>query len=88
MDTAGEAEGGANWESSIDTYSLPYVKYIANEKFYKQGAQLGTQWQPRGVGLGGGGREFKRKGTYVYLWLIHTVVGQKPMQHCKEWFSN
>ena len=26
---------------------------------------------------------FKRRGTYVRLWLIHTVVWQKPIQHCK-----
>ena len=24
-----------------------------------------------------------REGTYVYLWLIHVLVGQKPTQHCK-----
>ena len=29
-----------------------------------------------------GGR-FKREGTYVYLWLIHVDVWQKPTQHCK-----
>ena len=29
------------------------------------------------------GGSFKREGTYVYLWLIHTVVRQKPTQHCK-----
>ena len=27
----------------------------------------------------GGGRE----GTYVYPWLIHTDVWQKPVQYCK-----
>ena len=26
---------------------------------------------------------FKREGTYVYLWLIHVDVWQKPTQHCK-----
>jgi len=30
-----------------------------------------------------GGR-FKREGTYVYLWLIHVDVWQKPIQYCKE----
>ena len=30
-----------------------------------------------------GGREFKRKGRYVYLWLIHVDVYQKPTQYCK-----
>jgi len=29
-----------------------------------------------GVGSG-------RQETYVYLWLIHVVVWQKPTQHCK-----
>ena len=28
-----------------------------------------------------GGR-FKREGTYVYLWLIHADVPQKPTQFC------
>ena len=31
----------------------------------------------------GGGKEVKREGTYVYLWLIHVEVWQKPTQHCK-----
>jgi len=40
--------------------------------------------QTRVVGWedGRGGR-FKREGTYIYLWLIHVVVWQKPIQHCK-----
>ena len=25
----------------------------------------------------------RRERTYVYLWLIHTDVWQKPTQHCK-----
>ena len=25
----------------------------------------------------------KREGIYVYLWPIHIVVQQKPIQHCK-----
>ena len=28
-------------------------------------------------------RKFKREGTYVYLWLIHVDVWQKPKQYCK-----
>ena len=26
---------------------------------------------------------FKREGTYIYLWLTHTVVWQKQIQQCK-----
>ena len=29
-----------------------------------------------------GGRS-KKDGTYVYLWLIHVDVWQKPTQYCK-----
>ena len=46
---------------------------------------VGMGWDGMGwAGLGweGGGR-FKRKETYVYLWLIHVDVWQKPTQHCK-----
>ena len=32
MNTAGEGEAGASWESSIEIYTLPYVEQIANEK--------------------------------------------------------
>ena len=31
----------------------------------------------------GGGREFQEEGTYVYLWLIHVDVWQKPTQYYK-----
>ena len=42
-----------------------------------QGTQTRALKQPRGV------RRFKRVGTYVYLWLIHVDVWQKPTQYCK-----
>ena len=29
------------------------------------------------------GERFNRDGVYVYLWLIHAGVWQKPTQHCK-----
>ena len=28
-------------------------------------------------------RRFMRKRAYVYLWLIHVDVWQKPIQYCK-----
>ena len=33
--------------------------------------------------LCGVGRRVQREGTYVYLWLIHADVWQKPTQYCK-----
>ena len=35
------------------------------------------------MGAGGGREKLKREGTYVYRWLIHIVVQQKPTRHCK-----
>ena len=29
------------------------------------------------------GRTFKREGTYVYLWMTHVEVWQKPTQYFK-----
>ena len=29
------------------------------------------------------GQRFKREGIYVYLWLTHVDVWQKPAQYCK-----
>ena len=29
------------------------------------------------------GGKFKREDTYVYLWLIHVDVWQKPTKYCK-----
>ena len=26
---------------------------------------------------------FEKKGTHIYLWLIHAAVWQKPTQYCK-----
>ena len=46
--------------------------------YFVQGAQTGALWQPRGVaGI------FKREGTYIPLWLIHSDVWQKSSQYCK-----
>ena len=49
-----------------------------------QGAQPGAPRQPRRVGWDGGWEEGSRgRETYIYLWLIHADVWQKPTQHCK-----
>ena len=37
VDTEREEEGGMNWESSIETYILQYVKQIANVKLLHLG---------------------------------------------------
>ena len=45
-------------------------------------SQFSVTTERGGMGREVGGR-FKREGTYVYLWLIHVDVWQKPSQYCK-----
>ena len=79
MDTWEEGEGGMNRESSIDIYTLTYVKQIVSGDLLSS-TELGALWQPKGVRWG---RGFKREGTFVYQCLLHADVRQKPTQHCK-----
>ena len=68
-------------ENSIETYTLPNVKKIANENqlYDTQNPKSVLCDNPEGWDGEGGGRE----GTFVYLWLILVDVWQKPSQHCK-----
>ena len=75
-------EGGMYWESSVETYTLPYVKEIASGNLqFMQGAQPGTLWQPRGEGRGGTWEGGLRESGH--LWLIHTDVWWKSSQYHK-----
>ena len=81
VDTAGEGEGGTNGETSMETYTLPYVKYIASGNLlYDAGRSNPTEKGGRGWEAGG---SYKKEGSYLYLWLIHVDTWQKPIQYCK-----
>ena len=65
MSTVGEREGGMNWESGIETYTLPYVEQTASGNLqYDTGGSNPVlcdnlkEWD--GVGVHG---RFKREGT-------------------------
>ena len=86
-------EGGTNWESSRETYMLPYVKLDSQWKFAVWCRELksGALWQPRGVGWGGRCESGSRGRGYIYiyiythtyLWLIYVDIWQKSTQYCK-----
>ena len=64
MDTGGgEGKGGTDGESSMETYTLPYVKYIASVNFLydSRNSNWGsmTAWGERGVR---GGKEVQEGG--------------------------
>ena len=50
-----------------------YILWISVSSNFK--VYLPLQWEV--------GERFKRKETYVYLWLIYVDVWQKAAQYCK-----
>ena len=73
----------ANWFLDVSIYVSQEPKLIMIK------TELSALWQPRGVGdwrevpEGKVGRRYKRKGIYVYLWLICVHVWQTPIQYYK-----
>ena len=71
-------------ESNMETY-ITICKIDSQQEFAVWLSKLKQRLCINLEGWGGretGGR-FKREGTYVYLWLIHANVWQKPTQFCK-----
>ena len=81
----GRQERVGRTESSMETYTLPYVKQIAGGNLlYDSGSSnwcsVTTYRDDMGWEVG---QNFKREETYLYLWLIHVDAWQKPIQYCK-----
>ena len=86
VDTVREGEGGTNRESSMETCTLPYVKYIASENLlYDAGSsnKVICDNLERWDGMGGGREVQERGDIYAHLWLIHADLWQKPTKYCK-----
>ena len=58
-----------------------YAEYIMKNAGLDE-SHTGIKIAGSGMGLEVGGR-FKTEGTYVYLWLIHVDIWEKPTQYCK-----
>ena len=67
------------YESSIETYILLYVKWLASGNLLYDTGNPKPMFcdNPEGWDGEGGGKGFKREGTYVYPGLIHIDVWQK-----------
>ena len=48
----------------------------------RQVLRAGAMGRPRGMGWGGRQEGGSGWGTYVYPWLIHVNVWQKPLEYC------
>ena len=69
----------------METHTLPHVKQTAGGNLLcdvGNSTQCSVTTQRGGMGWEVGGR-LKREGIYVYLWLVHAGVWQKPTQKCK-----
>ena len=89
--TAGEAKGGMNWESSIEAYTLSYVKLDSQWKFAVWHRRLnnGALWQPRGMGWGGRWEGLTRETGYMYTygWFM-LIYGRNQHNIVKQLSSN
>ena len=83
--TRQEGEGEINGESSLDAYTLPYIKQIAsgNLLYYSGNSNWGSVTIYRDGKRWEVGGRFKKEGTHIHLWLIHVDVWQKSNQYCK-----
>ena len=82
MDTVGEGEGGTNWESSPETYALPYTKQIAfGNLLHDRGSSTWnsvTTW--RGAGWDGVGDDREvQEGEDICI----PVTGSSWQKYCK-----
>ena len=64
VDTRGEGEGGTNWESHIETYTLPHEKLIASGNLFYDArrSKLVLCGSLEGWDRVGGGREVQEGG--------------------------
>ena len=60
--------------------TIKFSAYIKKSLRFKRPSAL-EGWEGAGSG-----REVKREGTYVYLWLIHVAMWQRPAQYCEAIF--
>ena len=82
VDAVGKGEGGTNWKRSIEMSLLPYVKEMTSGNLlYDTGSRNPVlrdsphRWDGEGRG--------REVWTYVYQWLVHVDVWQRPTQYCK-----
>ena len=73
VDTAGEGEGGMNWESNTDLYTLSCVKLLYGNLLNNTGSpawfSVITQKDGMGEGDGGaGGKGYTYIPIYIYIY--------------------
>ena len=80
VDTVWEEEGGTNWKNSMEIY-ITICKIDGGNLLCNIGNSTQCSVTTWSCGMGTEvGRRFK-EGTYVYQWLSHVDIWQKPAQY-------
>ena len=86
-----DGEGGTNWKSSMETYTLPYVKLDSQWEFVVWCRELkpGALWQTKGVGWSGRWEGGLRGSGHVYTygWFM-LMYGRNQHNIVKQLSSN
>ena len=78
---------GRMWGELREQHWNVYItmcKIVSGKLLHNTGNSTQCLWQPRVIGWGWvGGREYQEGEMYAYLRVIHIVVWQKQIGHCK-----
>ena len=78
----GEGEGGVYETVTVTHMHTIMCKISSGKLLYTRSWALCSVMTWMGDYVEGEGI-FKKEGTYVYIWLIHTVIWQNPIQCCE-----
>ena len=79
-DIGGKGEGGINWENSIETYTLPYIKQIASGKLlYSTGSSTWCSVTTDGWDGVAGGREVREGGDIRMCCTVLSCFSRIPL---------
>ena len=76
-------QNGYDQKKTMETYTLPYVKWPVEICCMAQGTQTKALQQPRRGTWSGSWEGGSRGRRHVHPWLIHVDVWQEPTQYCK-----
>ena len=83
LDTAGEGEGGTNWESSTETYTLPCGRQLTGGAVQHRELNTVVLDNLEGWDVAAAGERSRGRGHIdTYDWRMLSCGRQKPIQCC------
>jgi len=89
VDSEGEGEGWMNWESSVESYTLPCVKWIANGRllYITESSTLFCDNLEEWDGIGGRRELLQGRHMCTYAWVV-LLCGRSQYNTVKQLPSN